>query len=256
MRPATAALALCTFWAIRAPANAESLVTSLSTHRVAITSTYSGAEIVVFGAIERDSSTVARNAAYDVVITVRGPRRTTLVREKEQAGLIWLNRAQRRFIDLPVYLAVLSTQPIDDVADPTLRRRQRIGIDANLKPVGIDIDIDAGGGRFRDALKRLKIDEGLFIENGRAVTFLTPTIFRAPIPLPATAPSGPYDVDILLIVGGALLAHQTANFEVIKSGFEQTVVSAAQNRSLGYGIGVAGLALMFGWVASVIFRRD
>jgi uncharacterized protein (TIGR02186 family) len=183
-------------------------------------------------------------------------RRTTLVREKEPAGLIWLNRAQRRFIDLPSYLAVLSTQPIDDVADPTLRRRQRIGIDANLKPVGIDIDIDAGGGRFRDALKRLKIDEGLFIENGRAVTFLTPTIFRAPIPLPATAPSGPYDVDILLIVGGAMLARQTTNFEVIKSGFEQTVVTAAQNRSLAYGLGVAGLALVFGWVASVIFRRD
>jgi uncharacterized protein (TIGR02186 family) len=238
------------------PAWAESLVTSLSTHRVAITSTYTGAEIVVFGAIERDSYTVSRAAPYDVVVTVRGPRRTTLVREKERAGMVWLNRAQRRFIDLPVYLAVLSTQPIDDVADPMLRRRQRIGIDDNLKPIGIDIDIDAGGGRFREALKRLKSEEGLFVENGRAVTFLAPTIFRAPIPLPATAPSGLYDVDIMLIVGGAMLARQTTNFEVIKTGLEQTVVTAAQNRSLLYGVSAAALAVMFGWVASVIFRRD
>ena len=69
-----------------APAAAESLVTTLSTESVAITSTYTGAEITAFGVIERDGQTSVRVKPYDVVISARGPRRTTIVREKEQLG--------------------------------------------------------------------------------------------------------------------------------------------------------------------------
>ncbi len=238
------------------PAMAETLVTSLSTHRVAITSNYTGAEIVVFGAIERDGATVARAAPYDIVITVRGPRRTAIVREKEQFGPAWMNRAQRRFVDLPVYLAVLATRPVDEVAGATLRQRQKIGIDANITPPGVELNLDTAESRFRRALRRIRSADGLFIENGRGVTFLTPSIFRAPISLPAIAPTGSYEVEIVLIVGGALLSRQITNFEVIKTGFEQTVVSSAHNRPVLYGFSAACLALVFGWVASVIFRRD
>ena len=59
------------------PARAESLITSLSNHRVLINSNYTGTQIAVFGAIERDAQTVARATAYDVVVTVRGPTAST-----------------------------------------------------------------------------------------------------------------------------------------------------------------------------------
>ena len=69
-----------------APAQAETLITSLSNHRVLINSNYTGTQIAVFGAIERDAQTVARATGYDVVVTVRGPRQFLTVREKERLG--------------------------------------------------------------------------------------------------------------------------------------------------------------------------
>ena len=71
-----------------APAAAESLTASLSTARVAITSNYTGSSIVVFGVIERDAQTVARAGAYDIIVTVRGPRQSLVVRVKEPIGPI------------------------------------------------------------------------------------------------------------------------------------------------------------------------
>ncbi len=72
-----------------APACAETLITSLSSHRILINSNYTGSSIAVFGIIERDAQTVSRGTAYDIVVTVRGPRQYLVVREKEQVGPVW-----------------------------------------------------------------------------------------------------------------------------------------------------------------------
>ena len=41
------------------------------------------------------------------------------------------------------------------------------------------------------------------------MTFLTPTVFRAGIPLPAEVPTGAYEVDVKLFADGALIARST-----------------------------------------------
>jgi len=249
-----AAAALAGLLASLAPAAAETLILSLSTHPVAITSTYTGSSIVVFGALERDERTVARAAPYDIVITVRGPRRTTIVREKEKVGPLWLNTSQRRFVDLPTYLAVLSSRPIGEIAGGPFLTRYRLGLAMQITAPGMEQIVSEEP--FRDALLRLKKEQRLFAEDPRGVTFLTPTIFRAPITLPAVAPTGNYDVEVALFVDGAQLARQTTNFEVVKTGFEQATVTLAHDHAILYGLGVVIMAVVFGWLATVIFRRD
>ena len=88
------------------------------------------------------------------------------------------------------------------------------------------------------------------------MTFLTPALFRASIPLPATVPVGNYEVDVRLFVDGAAIARTQSALEVYKAGFEQVVSSAARNHGLAYGILTAMMALATGWFASVVFRRD
>lgn len=254
MKRLLAILALAALWA--SSARAETIVTTLSTDQVFITSTYTGAQIALFGVIQLDPGASPRRAPYDLVVTVRGPRRTTIVREKARAGPIWINRTQRRFIDLPAFLTVLATRPVEEIATSATRQEHKIGIDAILTPVGLDMDLDTAEVRFREALLRLKTADGLFAENARGVTFLTGNVFRAPISLPATAPTGTYDVEIALFVAGALIRRETTSFEVDKTGFEQVMVSAARDRSLLYGVVVAAFSVLFGWVASVVFRRD
>jgi uncharacterized protein (TIGR02186 family) len=238
------------------PATAETLVTTLSTERVAITSTYTGTEISVFGVIERDAMTGTRVRDYDLVVSARGPRRTTIVRQKEEVGPIWINRTQRRFIKLPVFLTVLATRPLEDIADQRVRQRLRLGVDAVLTPVGLEIDFDSPESRFREALLRLKTADGLYAENAKGITFLAPNVFTGTIPLPATAPVGVYDVEVALFHDGLQLARHTLTFEVIKTGFEQAVVDSSRRHAWLYGLATGALALVFGWFASVIFRRD
>jgi uncharacterized protein (TIGR02186 family) len=238
------------------PVAAESIIAALSTHRVAITSNYTGAQLTIFGSVERDARTIARPDPYDIIITIRGPRKMVTVREKTQVGPIWLNTAQRRFSEAPMFLAIASSRPLKDIAGDQVLRRDRLGLANTLLPPAAGIDLDAGEARFRDALIRIEGQERRFYEDERGVTFLSPSLFRAPITLPATAANGNYDVDIVLMAGTVPLARYSTNFELVKTGLEQTLASAAETQPLLYGLATAAMALGFGWLAALIFRRD
>jgi uncharacterized protein (TIGR02186 family) len=247
------ALLLC-LWG--GTARAESLVASLSTSQVRITSNYTGSQVVVFGAIERDAQSVARAGPYQVAVTVRGPRQAVTVREKAQTGLVWINREQQKFIDIPAYLGVFTSAPLAEIGNPGLRARLRIGVQAVVNAPDVTMDRGEADDRFREALGRIKARELLFVEDERGTTFLTPTLFRTPIPLPVTAPPGDYEVDVALFADGVLLARTATSFEVIKIGFEEQIATLAEDWSALYGLGMALVALLFGWLANVIFRRD
>ena len=103
---------------------------------------------------------------------------------------------------------------------------------------------------------RLKSDQRLYLELHTAVTFLTPTVFRAAIPLPADVPTGSFAIDVKLFAEGALVARTNSALEVIKAGFEQFVADAASDNGMLYGLATALIALFIGWFASVVFRRD
>lgn len=249
-------LFLCAAMGCARSASCETLITSLSTHRVQITSTYTGVQLVIFGTIERDARTVSRGDPLDMVITVKGPRRTIIVREKEPLGPLWINRSQRRFVEAPSFISVATNRPLEQLADAEQRRRLQLGVGNILQPPLAGLDLDAGEAHFRDALIRLGAADGLFSEQPRGVTFLSPTLFRSPVNLPGVAPPGTYDVDITLMVGSVPIAKQSTNFEVVTTGFEQRLKQVARRAGGVYGLATVFLALSFGWLASVIFRRD
>lgn len=249
---ATLALMACA----AAPVRAETLIAAMSSHQIQITSNYTGSQLTVFGVVERDGRTVARGDPYDIVITVRGPRRMLLVREKERLGPIWINRTQRRFPDSSIFLTVASNRPLSEIISPETARRERIGLEnaQQRKDGGLELDVTTA--RFQEGLIRILSDKGLYSSEERGVTFLSNTMFSAPIDVPATAPTGPYEIDIVLYSGGVPLARQTTNFEVVKSGMEQRLASGAHELPLLYGLATVAMALLLGWLASVVFRRD
>jgi uncharacterized protein (TIGR02186 family) len=239
-----------------APAAAETMVTALSTHRVEITSSYTGARLVIFGTIERDGRTVSRADPYDLVVTVKGPRATHIVRQKEPYGPIWINQTQRRFVDAPSFVIIASNRALSDILAPEQARRLKLGL-TNIYGYGsIGFELDAQESVFRDALIRLKSTDGLISELPNGATFLSGTLFRAPIELPGNSPPGSYDVEVTLLAGSVPLAVQSTNFEVVTTGFDQRIRLVSQRASITYGLTTIVLALFFGWLASVIFRRD
>ncbi|HVX91738.1 MAG TPA: TIGR02186 family protein, partial [Xanthobacteraceae bacterium] len=212
-------------------AGAERLVSSLSTHRVLVTSSFIGQDIVLFGTVERDAATTPRRGGYDIVVTVTGPRETLVTRRKERMVGIWVNVESRTFVNVPSYLAVLTTKPVEAIAAPDALRRLQVGLENTLLPqqIGVDVADVVRDDPFRSAFLRLKSERGLYREEPNAVTFLTANLFRATIPLPADVPVGNYDVDVKLFADGAMIARTTSALEIIKVGFEQFVVTAARD---------------------------
>jgi uncharacterized protein (TIGR02186 family) len=251
-------IALIAILALTAPAQAERLITTLSTSRVLISSNFTGADVVLFGSVERDAQTIARRGGYDIVVTVTGPRETVLTYRKERVIGVWVNADSRTFVKAPSYLTVLSNRTINDIADINTLRRTQTGLARTLLPQEISGDIadSIRDDPFRQAFLRLKIERGLYREIQNGITFLTPALYRAAIPIPDNAATGSYEVDVKLFADGTLLARQQTALEIVKVGFEQFVAQAAREHGLFYGLATALMALLTGWFASVVFRKD
>lgn len=254
----TLALLVTVFAGGSNPAAAEQLVVSLSNHRVGITSNFVGEDLVLFGTVEPDRPRTALRSAYDLVITVSGPRQTLRTRRKERVLGIWVNVDSREFVRVPSYLSILSNRPVTEIADIDTLRRLQVGLNHIIltQHVGADFADTVPDDPFRVAFLKLQQQGGSYQESPTAVTFLTPTVFRATIPLPADARTGNYAIDVKLFANGNLVARTNSALEVIKAGFEQYVADAAQNYGLWYGLATALMALVTGWFASVVFRRD
>jgi uncharacterized protein (TIGR02186 family) len=257
MKRAAAALAAALVL-VAAPARAERLIASLSSHRVQITSIFNGVELVLFGTVEPDTESVPRKGAYDIIATVTGPRQTEVTRRKARVFGIWVNVESRTFVDVPSYLSVLATKPFGEITNADALRRLQIGLAHTLLPqqIGPDVADVVVDDEFRQAFLRIKEERRLYSESTNALTFLTPTLFRGAIQVPADAPIGTYDVDVKLFADGAMIARTDSAFDIVKVGFERFIAGSAADHGLLYGLATAAMAIMTGWFAAVVFRRD
>src|SRR5207302_6063070 len=101
---------------------------------------------------------------------------------------------------------------INEIADINTLRRTQTGLARILLPQEISGDIadSIRDDPFRQAFLRLKIERGLYREIQNGITFLTPALIRAAIPIPDNAPTGLYQVDVQLVADGALPAGRQA----------------------------------------------
>jgi uncharacterized protein (TIGR02186 family) len=237
------------------PASAQRLIASLSNHRVMVTSSFTGADLVLFGAIE---TATPRRGGYDIVATVSGPKQNAVTFRKDRVFGIWLNVDSREFENVPSYLAVLANRDLGAIANADTRRRLQIGLENIPLTQRAAVTIaDAGtDDPFRQAFLRINMQRGLYREATNGVTFLAPLLFRADIPLPAGVMTGSYEVDVRLFADGAMIARAPSAFEVYKAGFEQFVSTSARTHGLLFGLVTAVMTLTIGWLGSVVFRRD
>ncbi len=250
---------LAAAWALTAamPAAAQEkkqapLVISVSQPQVRITSSFTGAELVVFGAAETTAT------APDVVVTVRGPKQSFVTWRKSRVLGLWVNTDSRTFVDVPAFLSVQANRPPEEMAPPEVLRLEQIGLSRNLliQRVGTDYADVVPTDPFRLAFLRTQQAEDLYQDNAHGVTFLAPGVFRANIVIPGRAPIGRYDVTAILLRDGHVIARATEHFEVNKSGFEQQVASFSQNDATIYGIAVAIGSLIVGFIGNFLFRKE
>lgn len=236
-----------------ASARAEDLQIGLAYESIAVTSSFVGDEVVLFGSIENGEEEALRNGRYDVVVTIVGPAEETVVRRKERTFGIWVNGAAQRFVRVPSFLSLAANRPMEEITDPQTVTELQLGYaQLSLKPLDARADVDS----FRGALTRLKHQAGLASESANGIRFVSKTLFRARLPVPANVPIGRHTVRAYLFKGGELMVKKSARLAVRKTGFEQFTYNLAHRHSLLYGILAVLIAIATGWLASVIFRKD
>ncbi|NND50644.1 MAG: TIGR02186 family protein [Rhizobiales bacterium] len=227
----------------------EDLVTDISQHLISIQSNFTGADLLLFGAVGGEVT-----AERDIVVVVRGPDTPAIVRRKERIGGIWINYGSAELESIPGYYAVVSTRPLTDIAPPVVLERHGIGTsflgfkspDSGSEPAPAD---------YVEAVTRIKSSEGLYLEQPGGVLFLGTSLFRATIEMPANVPDGRYSARVYLFSEGNVVQAQTSTLFVNKVGFERLVYDFAHNQPLAYGIVAVLVAFIAGWAASAVFRR-
>jgi uncharacterized protein (TIGR02186 family) len=250
LRPFGIALLLCL---CGAAVQSQELVSGLSTDLIQITSNFNGTDIVLFGAIEMQGENTA-NKDQDLVIVIRGPPVDMTVRRKARIFGIWLNRDEIQLSGVPGYYFLASTRPLDDIATLPTLQRFRLGT-ANLDATVRGARSPEEAAAFRAAAVRDLKREHLYWESPTGIEFLSRTLFRAQIPIPAAVPPGEYRAEVFLFRGGAVVSAQTSPLFVDKSGFERQVYNYAYQTSFAYGMVTVFMALGFGWAGFAVFRR-
>ncbi|WP_428687872.1 TIGR02186 family protein [Roseibium sp.] len=242
--------------AVRAQDSSD-LVTALSSDMISIQSNFTGTEIVIFGQASDIERQPDDQGSYELAIVVEGPPQDITTRRKGRFLGVWVNREAERFQNVPSFYAVASTVNIGSMADRALLDELGIGLNhLNLAVSGVSNVALSDRDDFRRAFVRLREEMGLYSEQQTSIEFLTETMFRTKIPLPANIPVGDYKVKSFLFHHGEVIARTEATLAVAKIGFEQFTFQLAQNYPLFYGLLAVSLAIFTGWLAGVIFRRD
>jgi uncharacterized protein (TIGR02186 family) len=244
----------CAAWAVAAlllaagaprEARAEALVADLSSHLVAITTGFTGADVLLFGAVEGPG---------DVVVVVRGPDERVTVRRKARSLGIYFNRKEMTFEAVPSFYAVAASRELDKIAPAAERAREEIG--AEYLPMVPEVERDpATVAEFRAALIRNEEAEGAYAAAVGKVDFLGARLFRANVAFPATVAVGTYQVQVFLFRGGDVVAAQTTPLVVGKIGASADLFDFAHRYAVAYGAIAVAMALMAGWLAGAVFRR-
>jgi uncharacterized protein (TIGR02186 family) len=245
---------LLLIWVCAVNAREPILVPDVSQRKIDIVYSFTGAELLLFGAILYPDGRLPSEKA-DIVVVLKGPSQKIRLWEKQRLfGTIWANFASKRFQSSPSYYAIASSRPLEKMVDRRTAAIYELGLDnIQLSPVE---DREVGQLKhFETGLVDLRRRNDLFVDRTGTVEITDGVLYRARLSIPARAQTGHYTAETFLIHDGKIRAAATRDIEIRKSGFERFVARAADNSPFLYGLTAVFLSLLLGWVAGIISRR-
>ena len=229
------------------------LVPDVSQRHVEIRYSFTGAELLLFGAIVYPRG--RPEPGTDVAVVLKGPLERIVVREKQKVAGIWMNVGRVRFRSAPSFYAVASSRPLSQIIDERTAAIYELGLD--------NLQLSPGGGgsgpevlrRFEHGLLDLRNRHQVYAEYPRGVEISEGVLYRARINIPARVPIGTYTAETFLIRDGRVIAAAAREIEIEKLGFERFIADAAERWSFAYGVTAVLISLLLGWAASAFFQR-
>ena len=229
------------------------LVPDVSARRIEIRYSFTGAQLLLFGAILYPRGRIPAHDP-DIAVVLRGPVQPILVREKQKIAGIWMNADSARFRSAPSYYAVASSKPISKLLDERTAAIYEVGLQ-NLQLSPGSGAVPERARHFEAGLIDLRKKRGVYYEDPRGVEITEGVLYRARITIPSQVPVGTYSAETFLIQDGRVLAVATRDIYIGKTGFERWVSLVARRHEGLYGLAAVIMSLGLGWAAAVVFRR-
>jgi uncharacterized protein (TIGR02186 family) len=227
-----------------APARAEALAADLTSHLIAITTGFTGASVVLFGAIDGPG---------DVAVVVRGPDREMTVRRKSRIAGIWMNSQEVTFANVPSFYFVAASRSLEEIVSPGAAALYRLGVASLEMKAESDVPPEIVDS-FAAALIATQQRAKLFPNIVGKVHFIGERLFRTTIEFPSNVPTGTYLVAVFLIRDKDVVSGQTTPLVVSKVGIDADVFGFAVRQPGLYGAVAVLTAVVAGWLASLPFR--
>lgn len=231
----------------------EQVVAGLSSDSVAITTSFDGSEIFIYGAVKRETP-IPEDSPLDVIVTVEAPPKALTIWRKERKLGIWINTEKVEIGAAPPFYAVATTGPLDEILDPGWDSRYRISLPLALRAFAGAHEVEDTVS-FTEAMIRLREENGSYRLDEGMVQLVDHTLFRADIRLPANLVEGSYKTRIFLLREGQVIDVFSAPIDVRKVGLERWLYRLAFDQPLVYGLMSLLVAVAAGWGASAAFRK-
>ncbi len=225
----------------------DDLVTDLSESTVEISSTFSGADILLFGAYDGEKND-------DIIVIVSGEKGEVKIDKKEKKFGVWMITESVKFSNIPKYYYLASNKKIKEIAtaEEIMKRKLDFNnfefIENKTKYKNLDQE-------WYEALKRNMIKKQFWKIEEDSIKLNKNTLFRKTLSLPSNVSTGVYNVRILHYRQGKLISQEVSKIRIDKTGISANIYNIAQNFSAIYGIIAVIIALFFGWFTNFIFRK-
>jgi len=248
-----ALLALPSALLLLCAADEPMLVPDVSQRDVEIQYSFTGADLLLFGAIVYPDGRRPKKPA-DIMVVLKGPDQSITMREKQKVAGIWVNADSARFRSAPSFYAIASSRPIGKVVDERTAAIYEMGVDKlQLSPSSLNDSAELD--RFQKGLIDLRERAGLYVEQQGTVEITDGVLYRARLPLSARVIVGDYTAETFLVQDGRVVAAAVRDITIRKSGFERFMAVSAEQWPFAYGLVAMMLAVGMGWAAGAIAKR-
>ena len=241
-------IALIMLFLLAPHAFGTALIIDSSTSEVKVSSSFIGTDVMVFG---------TANDKDDIIVVITGPTETAIVRKKGRVSGIWINKEKLEFREIPGFYAIASTRPLSEITETDELKKQKIGIHNVITTASLnskDENIKTFKS-FKDALVRGQKTKGLYLDMPLTIDVVSKRLFKTTFHFPNNMTTGIYTVKVFSFQKKRLVSMVSKTISVEKIGIGADVFKFAKEQSALYGLLAILIAVLSGWIASVIFRK-
>lgn len=164
------------------------LVPDVSQREIEIRYSFTGAELLLSGAILYPQGRLPDKPA-DIIVVLKGPPQSIVMREKRKIAGIWVNADSAAFRSAPSFYAYASSKPLDKLVDARTAAIYELGL-GNLQLLSpASLNDSAEIARFSAGLNDLRGRADLFVEKPGTVEISDGVLYRARV---SRSPRGPW----------------------------------------------------------------